>query len=81
MLYFLAMIASPVAIWLCRRPVHAAANLALWVLAVPAFMASGLLAVLLVPVIDALFVVSDYQAERQVRDLATERTIVPSRQR
>jgi hypothetical protein len=66
MLYLLAVFFSPVAIWICHRPSHAAFNLALWALAIPSFAVSGILALLLVPVIDALFVVNEYQTERQL---------------
>ena len=67
MLYLLAVLVSPVAVWLCRRPSHAAINLAFWALAIPSFAVSGILALLLVPIIDALFVVSEYQSERQIQ--------------
>jgi len=80
-LYVLAIVASPVAVWFCGRPGHAAANLALWFLAVPAFIVSGLLAVLLVPIIDALFVLNDYQAEQQARRLAGQHGAIVSRPR
>jgi hypothetical protein len=63
-LYVLAMLASPIAVWMCRQPTHAAANLVLWVVAIPSFLVSGIVALLLIPVIDALFVVNDYYAEQ-----------------
>jgi hypothetical protein len=69
MLYLLAIVLSPLAVWMCRRPTHAAVNLALWALAIPSFAVSGILAVLLVPIIDALFVANEYAAERQAKRL------------
>jgi hypothetical protein len=69
MLYLLTLLASPVAVWICRRPLHAAINVALWALAIPSFAVTGILAVLLVPIIDALFVVNEYETERQVKRL------------
>ena len=69
MLYVLAMVASPLAVWVCRHPTHAAANLVLWLMAIPSFLMSGIFAVLLIPVIDALFVVNDYCAEQRSEQL------------
>ena len=69
MLYLLAVLVSPVAVWMCRRPTHAAINLALWALAIPSFAVTGILAVLLVPIIDALFAVNESETERQVQRL------------
>jgi hypothetical protein len=69
MLYLLALLASPIAVWICRHPLHAALNVAFWALAIPSFAVTGILAVLLVPIIDALFVVNEYETERQARRL------------
>jgi len=69
MLYVTALLLSPVAIWLCGRSTHALANLALWLVAIPLFSIGRMPAVLLLPIIDALFIVHEYYGEQRVHRL------------
>ena len=68
-LYALSLLMSPLAVLLTGRRWHAVFNVSLWVLAIPAAM-YGFVPGLLVPIVDSLMVVHEYD-----RDTAIERAL------
>jgi len=65
-LYVVALFLSPLAVWICGRGQQAWLNLGLWVLGVVLLM-NGFVTAMLVPVVDALFIVYGYHTEKRLR--------------
>jgi len=64
-LYALSLLLSPLAVLFTGRRWHAAFNVGLWLLAIPAAM-YGFAPGLLVPVVDSLMVVREYDEETAI---------------
>ena len=65
-LYLVALFLSPLAVWLCGRREQAWLNLVLWALSL-ILASTGFVTALLVPVVDALFIVYGHYSEQRVR--------------
>jgi len=64
-LYLVALFLSPLAVWLCGRRQQAWLNMVLWALSL-VLASSGFITAVLVPVVDALFIVYGYYSENRV---------------
>jgi len=68
MLYVTALLASPLAVWLCAGPGRACLNVTLWALAL-VLLTYGFVPGLLIPIIDAAIVVRDYYVDRRLEHM------------